>query len=150
MEGIIPLLIMLFILYVYNEINRKNGVDTVGIYIKCKEVDNDPLYYKIYKNVNRRKCRNCGCRYPFKGQKKYEGLLDKKLEYDSVFSTAGKVDIFEKNVFQIRNRLRREHKKIYPMEYSGRFWKERCRKCKKEFLIAEKQIIPDGNPGTGI
>ncbi len=36
------------------------------------------------------------------------------------------------------------------MEYSGRFWKERCRKCKKEFLIAEKQIIPDGNPGTGI
>ena len=60
------------------------------------------------------------------------------------------MDIFEKNVFQIRNRLRREHKKIYPMEYSGRFWKERCRKCKKEFLIAEKQIIPDGNPGTGI
>ena len=36
------------------------------------------------------------------------------------------------------------------MEYSGRFGKKKYRKCKKEFLIAEKQIIPDGNPGSGL
>ena len=133
MEGIIPLLIMLFILYVYNEINRKNGVDTVVIYIKYKEVDNDPLFYKIYKNVNRRKCRNCGCKYPFKGQKKYEGLLDKKLEYDSIFSIAGKVDIFEKNVFQIRNRLRREHKKIFQWSIQEDLGRRSIENVKKNF-----------------